>query len=235
MLRGVSARQYFRLREFCRKRADTSSSAFNFQPLDHPGTHRPVPAVQDDVFVSTGELKEVAFLRTVPFPGVLVKSSDGAEILTHRCILAMASPILRDKLSALPRHDTCLNKLQASQLPVLQPAEPSTFLCSLLTSCCYSRAQYLDVNLSRLALMVAVAEKYEMEVGLRVLREKWVQIVGHSGSPLVAYLVAAAAGSFHGRLRDGRCCAWPSPARLGPHSIPTGDGECSSTAIPQSP
>ena len=194
LLRGITAGQYFRLREFCRQHTEVPYGGFEFRLLNAPGTcgrlmhGAPHSSPQS-------ELEAVPFSVTVPFPDVVVRSSDGVETPAHRCILAMASPILRKKLSTLPCHDACVGNTEGGTLPVLQLEEPNELLRNLLDSCCYFRAQYLDVDLHQLALIIGVAKKYEMEGGLQALREKWAQLVEHStGNPLVAYLAAAEAG-----------------------------------------
>ncbi|KAI1785696.1 hypothetical protein LXA43DRAFT_1099968 [Ganoderma leucocontextum] len=190
VLCDVTAGDYFRLRQFCRHRLQTPYRAFEFKLLDPPETHR---AVMKEAPDSTPE--EAAFLRTVPYPDVVIRSSDGVEVRAHRCILAMASPILREKLSTLRSGEGCVDKPEGNPLPVLEVEEPSWLVWDLLDSCCYFRAQHVDVALSNLAQMIFVAEKYQMEDGLRALRERWIRLVGHTGSnPLVAYLVAAGAG-----------------------------------------
>lgn len=199
LLRGITAGQYFRLREFCRQHTEVPYGGFEFRLLNAPGTcgrlmhGAPHSSPQS-------ELEAVPFSVTVPFPDVVVRSSDGVETPAHRCILAMASPILRKKLSTLPCHDACVGNTEGGTLPVLQLEEPNELLRNLLDSCCYFRAQYLDVDLHQLALIIGVAKKYEMEGGLQALREKWAQLVEHStGNPLVAYLVAASAGPCMGK------------------------------------
>ncbi|KAM5536663.1 hypothetical protein V8D89_009758 [Ganoderma adspersum] len=207
VLRGVSAGDYFRLRSFCRRKLTSSSlydtgAAFKFaEPLkaESGATNIPVPGG------AANGTTDSAF-RAVPYPDVLVRSSNGVEAPAHRCVLAMASPVLRDKLASNltatnARTMYVFGKSQPApcSLPVLQLDEPSDILWPLLDICCYphlhqseQHTAYKSLSLIMLARMTAAAEKYQMTDGLRELCARW-QVQARSNA-FDAYLAAAEAG-----------------------------------------
>ena len=203
VLRGVSAGDYFRLRSFCRTKfglAYGSGAMFSFvRPLKTESAPTNIPALGSAANGTT----DPAFL-TVPYPDVLVRCSNGAEAPAHRCVLAMASPVLRDKIGSKlqptnPKPMTLFGHPQpaTSSLPVLQLDEPSSILWPLLDTCCYPQLHRPEQraaapSLSILAHMMAAAEKYKMAHGLKKLRAQWNALA--QGNPLVAYLAAAEAG-----------------------------------------
>ncbi|KAI1783535.1 hypothetical protein LXA43DRAFT_1046433, partial [Ganoderma leucocontextum] len=203
VLQGVSAGDYFRLRVFCRNKIAfiyNAGATFKFMEPPKGGSK----ATNAPVLDAASNGRAEASFCTVPYPDVLVRSSNGAEAPAHRCVLAMASPVLRDKLASRlpvtyssPLPVTGQYQSAASPLPVLQLDEPSDILWPLLDTCCYSDVQRPEQHspspsLFILTRMVTAAEKYEMAHGLHVRRARWNALAANS--PLDAYLVAAEAG-----------------------------------------
>ncbi|PIL24739.1 hypothetical protein GSI_12625 [Ganoderma sinense ZZ0214-1] len=214
-LRGVSAGDYFRLRRCCGDNFGFSRPTFKFvEPLKAASGTKNIPTLDG----AAGRATDGAFY-TVPYPDVLIRSSNGAEAPAHRCVLAMASPVLRDKLVQVsevstvvpapnPRPLSIFGQSQSatSALPVLQIDEPKDILWPLLDICCYhhlcrpeQHAAPKPPSLIILARMMAAAEKYEITHALTELRARWNTLA--RSNPLNAYLAAAEAGQ-HALAKD---------------------------------
>ncbi|TBU33975.1 hypothetical protein BD311DRAFT_735670 [Dichomitus squalens] len=177
-LEGVSAGDYYRLREFHRKGGKVEDG---FR-LISSSTETPSEA--------SGTSGYVAAPAEAPYPDLVCTSSDGIEVLAHRGFLASASPVLKRQIDDLAKPTS------GSDLLVLRLSEPAQLLKSLLGLCYPGQVPDLRSSPSHLAAVLAALEKYEMQSLRIAILPQWEKITG--AEPLRAYFVAA--GLAH--LRD---------------------------------
>ncbi|KAI0738451.1 hypothetical protein C8Q80DRAFT_1275454 [Daedaleopsis nitida] len=186
-LEGVSAADYFRLRHFYRNCGGDSS--FN---LLLPSAEPPCANKETEPNIPG----HGAFCRSVPYSDVTCRSSDGVDLPSHRCVLAMASPVLRERLASTT-HDTPAEGVPP--LPVLEFRENSAVLVRLLDVCCYLQESLAPSTPSELVPLITSAHEYGMEQGLSMLTARWEAAA--KLYPLDAYFSATRAG-WEGRARQ---------------------------------
>ncbi|KAI0713547.1 hypothetical protein C8Q76DRAFT_568430, partial [Earliella scabrosa] len=179
-LAGISAGDYFRLREFHRLGGQVESG---FRPLDPPSAPR-----------SSSPHSPVSphdFLYDMPFPDLICRSSDGREYQCHRGVLSVASPVLHEQIKAMTPRD--MPSVGNADPPILQLEESGMILAALLRMC-YAGASAGDEPVFDLdyEAIFRAAEKYGMEGVQRQIRQQWRDCA--TASPLRAYLAAIRLG-----------------------------------------
>ncbi|EJF64408.1 hypothetical protein DICSQDRAFT_167564 [Dichomitus squalens LYAD-421 SS1] len=176
-LEGVSAGDYYRLREFHRKGGKVEDS---FR-LISSSTETPSEA--------SGTSGYVAAPPEAPYPDLVCTSSDGIEVPAHRGFLASASPVLKRQI------DDLSEPTSESDLPVLRLSEPAQLLKSLLGLCYPGQLPDYRPYPAQLAAILAALTRYEMQSLRIAILPQWEDLA--RAEPLRAYLIASRA-----QLRD---------------------------------
>ncbi|RPD64446.1 hypothetical protein L226DRAFT_506146 [Lentinus tigrinus ALCF2SS1-7] len=179
-LENVTAGAYYRLLKFHRAGGAVSES-FKFSepdpediPKSKPSRARPVTSL---------------VYQPRPFADIICRSSDGTEYLTHKIILSTASPLLHDRIDALPPNPP-------STLPVLELDVHGAPLGPLLELCYPVKRDSMelrDLPIRDVLAMLFNARRLEMESPFHLLRYGavgWLK-VSHS---FAIYLLASNLG-----------------------------------------
>ncbi|TFK80481.1 hypothetical protein K466DRAFT_591822 [Polyporus arcularius HHB13444] len=169
-LEGVSAADYFRLRQFHRLRGihrlrgkvDDTFRLLTPPLVDDP--RRPTEAV-----LSTLPPREI--LPDMPYPDLICRTSDDVNFKVHRAILSVASPVLYSRIKGV-LSDREEGGDSTSSLPVLELAESSRVLAALLRMC-YPTITELPPHLDNYAALLFAAEKYQMARIQDDIRKQW--------------------------------------------------------------
>ena len=145
VLDGVTAGQYFRLREFLRP---TTASAYLTRPTAPQNSSTP-PLSTDFVYPSH-------VLQFSP-PDVTLECPDGRQTGAHRLIIALNSPTLIPPVSL----SASLIGLNSTQRPVEKVDLPIEVLSNLLRAC-YVGEEGLPTDIAALADIMTAAQKYQM-------------------------------------------------------------------------
>lgn len=169
-LTGVSAADYFRL---CKFHCLGGKVEPEFWLLS------PVPASSSQ----TADVPPPQLPSDIPFPDLIVRSSDGVDFALHRGVISMASQDLCHRIQALVEASS-----GANEMPVLQLQENSAVLAVLLRMC-YSgvRAVQLNLDFDYEAILTA-AEVYGMDCIRIQILNMWREII--TTSPLCLYFIA---------------------------------------------
>ena len=180
-MEGVSAGNYYRLREY-RRRSDVRTIAASF--LRPPQVRRLADEQHGTLTVDNS-----AFSSKLPYPDLECRSADGEVFLVHKCLLSAASPILFTKI-----HDI-LSQISSSRdtrttvpLPSLQLDERAFVLRDLL-SMCYPHEQPLLLSASHCVAVILAAKKYEATSIINKAMQHW-EIVAEA-APLESFLVSS--------------------------------------------
>ena len=172
LLNGVSAGDYFRLRQFLRKNGAVKDG---FSLLKSPVNER------------VGTPDKPAFSATVPYADMFCRSSDGEEIPAHRAILAMSSPLLRQRIASVE-----VSNDGTSSGCVLEFDEAGPFLRLLLETCYRGTLDHVPSRPATFADLMLAAKKHQIEAIPALLNTQWTKVV--KSNPLGAYFEAVTAG-----------------------------------------
>ncbi|KAI0730799.1 hypothetical protein C8Q76DRAFT_716259 [Earliella scabrosa] len=192
-LDGVTAANFFRLREYCLQyRRSTSPLTPLLSPPPVSESQTMAPSDSDTCpCVLNGDDPD-SFSSTVPFPDLICRSSDGRDFLAHRAVLAMASSVLRDRLAATAPPVSSHHSPATSALSVLCFDEKREVFIQFLDICCYLRLDTMPSNPTMLAALIAAAHKYDIDHATKLLRPPWEAAA--QTEPIRAYYAAASLG-----------------------------------------
>lgn len=186
ILHGVSAGDYFRLRQFIVSKSSDASFRMLTPPQEFassPTFNSPSP---DD-----------SILRIGPPDIVLQCSADGMPCEAHSFVLGFHSPVLRStieaELAAIPRqpYDLSLNiidrRQQIHHTPPVISLDIRSDTLAVLLGLCYGTMPPPS-HLPLLASAIIASKKYEMTQVEKLLAERWDELA--ELSPLEAYFVA---------------------------------------------
>ena len=192
-MRGISAADYFRLREYCRLRRKTPKGFKLLSPASLP---KPSPVIPSTL----STLSRV----DAPPPDIVCRSADGVEFPAHRTLISLASATLMARVSAVnsPRPE---EGSPGGLAPLaVQFEEVSVVLQALLQLCYHSPTDItLPTDLADLTAVLVATEKYELQSAQSAVWSFWQAIA--SQSPLRAYCYAIRAGHTVGAKEAARC------------------------------
>ncbi len=187
LLEGVSAADYFRLRQFHRLRGKVDDT---FRLLTPPLVDDPRPL--KEAVLSTLPPREI--LPDMPYPDLICRSSDDVDFQVHRAFLSVASPALYSRIrNVLSVRDESGDS--TTSFPVLELEESSRVLAALLRMC-YPTITDLPSHPDDYAALLSAAEKYQMARVQDDIRKQW-RLVAQP-APLEAYLTASRMGWMEG-------------------------------------
>ncbi|KAI0717988.1 hypothetical protein C8T65DRAFT_99335 [Cerioporus squamosus] len=181
MLEGVSAADYFRLRQFHRLYGNVNTT---FRLLSAPTNE-----------LSTADVPSILppreFLPDMPYPDLICRSSDDVDFHVHRAFVSVASPMLYSRIrEALSEFDGIAGR-PATSLPLLVLEESSHILAPLLRMC-YPTIPELPTPPDDYAALLSAAEKYQMTRIRDDIRKQW-RLVAQA-APFESYFTAARLG-----------------------------------------
>lgn len=142
---------------------------------------------------------------------VILRSSDGVEFKTHKCILSIASPFFKD-LFSLPQIDTSIvtaSSLPSSALPVIDVTEAARTVCDLLRLLYPIPDPDLD-SINEVAALMATAQKYQMKEAESISQDRMMSFA--LSDPVRAYALGC-----HYKMSEiaqaaaRACCNLPLP------------------------
>ncbi|KAI0794173.1 hypothetical protein C8Q74DRAFT_561290 [Fomes fomentarius] len=179
-LEGITAAEYFRLREFYRLRGQVDST---FQLLVPSSPYY----VQLEA-LSRGNRDPVPKFPDMPWTDLILHSSDGNHFRVHRGLMSTVSPVLYERL----RTQTGTSDVGLTSLRL---EEPGDVLSTLLTMCypnSFSVESSATSDLTRFQAVVNAAQSYQMDGLSGLLKTQWRGLA--EASPLEAYFIAIRAG-----------------------------------------
>ena len=190
VLHGVSAGNYFRLRQFILSES-TNSSFRLLTPPQESASHTTTPEAP---------LPSASILRLGP-PDILLQCLDGAEVEAHSFVVGFHSPILKEEIEAseLVRsqsYDQVHNVIYRQQEPsrpslIISLEATSSETLAVLLGLCYGSVSPPS-HLPLLASALIASKKYAMGQVEKLIMERWDQLA--ELNPLEAYFIAVQTG-----------------------------------------
>ncbi|KAI0794421.1 hypothetical protein C8Q74DRAFT_1326886 [Fomes fomentarius] len=188
-LEGVSAADLFRLRK-CYHSTGLHRGLFN---NSHPYRPFQAPSAPNDSTLTFGQVPPYAYAPdNIPSPDVICRSLDGVDLPAHRAVLAMASTVLRKRLTPGNHENSQLTSQIISGTPVLQFDADEKLLKVILNVCFYLEIQSIPTSTDSLATLIAAAKKYDIAHASDILRARWESAA--QKMPLAAYLSSTTYG-----------------------------------------
>ena len=188
ILKGISAGDYFRLREFLREGNNDSSVKLL----------SPVSSTPSESATHISPLHDSLIPSYVP-RDIILQCSDGTRYSAHALALILQSPSLGERISPLnvcgssTTSPTSRSSLPCSEslLPILEvDAVPSTV--SVILSMCYAEGVTLPTDLDSLALLATATRTLALPRLEKAVKDKWEETIEHRA--LEAYFVAVKYG-----------------------------------------
>lgn len=193
-LEGITAAEYFRLREFYRLRGQVDSTFQLLVPSSPYHVQLEAYYAQLEAYCvqlkapSRGKRDPVPKFPDMPFTDLILHSSNGNHFRVHRGLMSTVSPVLYERL----RTQTGTSDVGLTSLRL---EEPGDVLSTLLTMC-YPNSSSVESSatsdLTRFQAVVNAAQSYQMDGISKLLRTQWHGLA--EASPLEAYFVAIRAG-----------------------------------------
>ncbi|KAI1796672.1 hypothetical protein LXA43DRAFT_986559 [Ganoderma leucocontextum] len=184
-LHEISAGDYYRLIKFLRAQGEVPES-FRFWEPDPADLEKPKKPKKQ---------RKMSSYQPQPYADIILRSSDGEDFLSHRIILSLESPILRDSIANLSTQISTSGTSTTDSLPVLPMNAPADVLGPVLRQCYLAKAEYyrgLVVAPEHFVALMECAREYEME---RVVDNLDTGAHGlFDDAPLLGYLLTARSG-----------------------------------------
>ncbi|KAM5536583.1 hypothetical protein V8D89_009678 [Ganoderma adspersum] len=187
ILHGISAADYFRLREYLRAEDETAGTELLSPPVTPPPKK----------LAGKPCLLNLMAIPQLPPPDVILQCPNGTEYHVHSLLLIMSSPILGERIRASTRA-TALSKssdaqitntTNDAQLPTLEVDVDSLTLSALLTALYgENSAARLPSNLYLLGSVLVAVRKFGMAHVAEAANGRWDSLA--ASSPAEAYFVA---------------------------------------------
>ncbi|KAI0704129.1 hypothetical protein C8Q76DRAFT_801880 [Earliella scabrosa] len=197
-IEGVTAAEYYRVREFHRLGGVVDPNFCLLSPL--PQAAAPDGDASMRPSESTTSSPPHESFPYMPYTDLICVSSDDVEFHVHRGTLSAASPILHEKIQALST---------AADAPVSLQLEDRGVVLSVLFKMCYPvnlDEPALSSDLYTFADVLSSAQKYQMEGVCRALKRQWHDLA--RAEPLHAYFLAIHAGWKKCAEDAARCLAF---------------------------
>nr|VWO95481.1 AAA domain-containing protein [Ganoderma boninense] len=195
VLRGISAADYFRLREYLRA-GDGHATTRLLSPPNSPSPSNPTPerpALQDALIFSS------------PPPDTLLRCPDGLKIRVHAVILLLHSPLLGERLRAATDSSASLRPNRPAATAdddtesVSLEVDIDGATLSALLAVVYGGNAQLPSDCHALGAVLAAAIRFGMAQVTESAQGRWDSL--SATSPLEAYFVAVEHGlTAHARL-----------------------------------
>ncbi|PIL24639.1 hypothetical protein GSI_12523 [Ganoderma sinense ZZ0214-1] len=179
ILHGISAADYFRLREYLRAGGATATTK-----LLSPSA--PLPACEPCLPIPT--------IPQFPPSDIILRSPDGTENRVHTLLLMLHSPILGKRIRTFNAASSQSPDAQGTDtcndpLPTLEVDIDSLTLSTWLAALYRGNSYQLPSDLSSLGSMLVMARRFGMEQLAEAAEGRWHTLA--ASSPLEAYFVAS--------------------------------------------
>ncbi|KAM5530954.1 hypothetical protein V8D89_015399 [Ganoderma adspersum] len=187
ILPGISAGDYFRLREYLRSGDDQPTTDLLSPTIDISALPTDPPLAPE-----SPSLLPTSLIPHFPPPDVIIRCPDGTEVRAHTLSLVLHSPIFAERVRALEPSPSSRSQDGANspnpQASFCLEIDANSSTLSTLLAVMYGGNAYLPSNLHSLSSTLTAAHKFGLAGVAEAAQDRWNTLA--TSSPLEAYFIA---------------------------------------------